>query len=353
MSNLFRELIKKVGSGTHTSESLSREEAKTAMAMILRQEATPAQIGAFIIAHRIKRPTGIELAGMLDAYEELGPRLHLEGCPLSPPVRVVGVPYDGRSRTVPVTILTALLLVAAGVPVILHGGDRMPTKYGLPLVEIWHGLEIDFASLSLAASQEFFEATGLGFVYLPVHFPLAHQLVTYRDEIGKRPPIATAELIWTPCDGEPHLIAGYVHPPTENLFREALGLRGCTRYTTIKGLEGSCDLARNRTAIVGVGQRMGETWLNARLNVHPAEYELSGSDVPLASIETAIAQMHAILQGEPSDLAPSAILNGGFYLWHCGVCASLESGLAQAKDMFASGKVLQTLNRLRQTRDRL
>ncbi|HAG81062.1 MAG TPA: hypothetical protein DCL61_07785, partial [Cyanobacteria bacterium UBA12227] len=75
MSNAFRELLKKVGSGTHTGEDLSRQEAEMATRMMLLQEATPAQIGAFMIAHRIKRPTSEEIAGMLDAYDKLGPKL--------------------------------------------------------------------------------------------------------------------------------------------------------------------------------------------------------------------------------------------------------------------------------------
>lgn len=75
MSAVFRELLKKVGSGPHTSEDLSRAESASAMRMMLMKEATPAQIGAFLIAHRIKRPTGEELAGMLDAYDELGPKM--------------------------------------------------------------------------------------------------------------------------------------------------------------------------------------------------------------------------------------------------------------------------------------
>jgi anthranilate phosphoribosyltransferase len=61
MSNAFRELLKKVGSGVHTGKDLTREEAATATRMMLLQEATPAQIGAFMIAHRIKRPTSEEL----------------------------------------------------------------------------------------------------------------------------------------------------------------------------------------------------------------------------------------------------------------------------------------------------
>jgi anthranilate phosphoribosyltransferase len=75
MSREFRELLKKISSGTHTGEDLTREEAAKALTLMLHQEATPAQIGAFLIAHRIKRPTGAELAGMLDVYEQLGPRI--------------------------------------------------------------------------------------------------------------------------------------------------------------------------------------------------------------------------------------------------------------------------------------
>ncbi len=78
-------------------------------------------IDAFLIGHRIKRPTGEELAGMLDAYDELGPKLQpLSGSPIT---LVLGISYDGRTRTVPISPLIALLLATAGQPVVMHGGD--------------------------------------------------------------------------------------------------------------------------------------------------------------------------------------------------------------------------------------
>src|SRR5919199_736476 len=253
MSNAFRELLKKVGSGVHTGEDLSREEAATATRMMLLQEATPAQLGAFMIAHRIKRPSSEELAGMLDAYDQIGPKLQpwgmghgrvaqwhsgrveeftsspphsLTPSPPAQPVMVFGTPYDGRSRTAPVTPLTALILATAGVPVVMHGGDCMPTKYGVPLIEMCQGLGVDFSKLTLAQVEQLLETTGLGFIYLPQHFPEAQGLVPYRDQIGKRPPTATMELMWCPYAGDAHVVAGYVHPPTENRFRETFELRG-------------------------------------------------------------------------------------------------------------------------------
>jgi len=399
MSNAFRELLKKVGSGVHTGKNLTREEAAAATRMMLLQEATPAQIGAFMIAHRIKRPTSEEVAGMLDAYDELGPKLQLKGLgtgqyfsttpsfsqsrsdfgvsaatelvevqsnadahggslipngqarersdSLTQPVMVFGIPYDGRSRTAPVTSLTALLLTTVGVPVVMHGGDCMPTKYGIPLIEIWQGLGVDFSKLTLTQVEQLLQTTGLGFVYLPQHFPQAQGLVPYRDQIGKRPPAATMELIWCPYVGDTHIVAGYVHPPTESRFMETFELRGVANFTLVKGLEGSCDLPRDRTAIIAFRQSSSSSTFE-RLLLHPRDYGFAGMEVPLDSATQLLAQMQDVLNGKSSELMPAAIWNGGFYLWRCGICSDLPTGFTKAEALFTSGKVAQKLEEISQ-----
>ncbi len=339
MSNAFRELLRKVGSGPHTGENLSRDQAKAATRMMLLQEATPAQIGAFMIAHRIKRPTGEELAGMLDAYQELGPRL--QPIESAYPVTVMCLPYDGRSRTAPISPLTALILTSAGVSVILHGGDRMPTKEGVSLIELWQELGVHWERLSLDQVQQVLQTTGLGFVYLTNHFPLAAGLVTYRDQIGKRPPFATLELMWSPYAGEAHVVCGFVHPPTENLFREAFARRGTTNFTTVKGLEGSCDLPRDRTAIIGIHTSEFE-----RRNLVPRDYGFAAKDSLLTSTPEWSATVQAVLEGKPSELTQAAVWNGGFYLWRCGVCPDLTAGLVKAEAVLTQGIAAQKLGQI-------
>lgn len=338
MSHAFRALLQKIGSGPHTGESLTREEAAAATRMMLRQEATPAQIGAFMIAHRIRRPTGAELAGMLDAYQELGPVLRAID---SQPV-VLGVPYDGRTRTAPIAPLVALILATAGCPVILHGSDRMPTKAGDPLILFWQGLGVDWTQLTLDQVQSLLEQVGLGFVYLPTHFPLAQGLVPYREQIGKRPPFATMELMWCPYDGMAHVVSGFVHPPTEAMFQAAFALRGVETFTTVKGLEGSCDLPRERTAIVGLGK--GDQL--ERLHLHPRDFHFDASNVPLDSLPVVLQAMQDTLNGKPSEWMQSTLWNGGFYLWRCGVSQSLEAGIAEAETLLTRGQVKQTLQTL-------
>lgn len=338
MSEEFRELLKKVGSGKHTHKDLTREEAAIATKMMLLQEATPAQIGAFMISHRIKRPTPVELAGMLDAYDGLGPQLQL--LPNNEKkVVVFGIPYDGRSRTAPVNVITALILAVFGVPAIMHGGDCMPTKYGVPLIDIWRGLGLDFSQLSLAKAGELLEKTGFGFFYIPNHFKLANDLVTYREQIGKRPPAATVELVWSPYpESQIHLMAGYVHPPTEARFRETFNLRGITDFTLVKGLEGSCDLHRSHTNIIAINNpKVPEGF--EYLKIDPRDYGFAGKDVGLESTPRLVSALEEVLEGKPSELRQSAIWNGGFCLWRFGVCGDISEGLVKAEEAIATGKV--------------
>ncbi|CAN1209953.1 anthranilate phosphoribosyltransferase family protein [Tumidithrix helvetica PCC 7403] len=331
MSKVFRELLRKVGSGRHTGKDLSRQEAELATKMILEQEATPAQIGAFMIAHRIKRPTGVELAGMLDAYDQLGGRV--EALDSEQTVLVLGSPYDGRSRTAPISPIASLILASAGCPTILHGGDRMPTKDGLPLIDIWQALGVNWQQLSLAQVRQVLSATNLGFVYLPKHFPLAQGIVPYRDQVGKRPPFATLELIWVPYLGKTLTVSGFVHPPTETNIREAFALRGVTEFATIKGLEGSVDLPRDRTAILGIHR--GGTF--ERLTLSARDYNLQGKDVEIAEALEMSQMILSTLKGLPSEYMQSAIWNGGFYLWLSGISADLQSGLDRAKEILNTG----------------
>ena len=344
MSDEFRELLIKVGSGTHTSKSLTRTETATATKMMLLQEATPAQIGAFAIAHRIKRPTPEELAGILDAFEALGAKL--TPCPhhSHQPI-VLGNPYDGRSRTVPVTVITALILATANLPVVMHGGDCMPTKYGIPLIEIWQKLGVDYSSSNLAQTQSIYDRLGIGLVYLPQHFVAAHKFVPFREQIGKRPPFATAELAWCPIAGEANLVAGFVHPPTEERFRNTFSIRNTNNFTLVKGLEGSCDLARSRTGIIAMS-KSGKDF--ERLLLDPKDYGLNGSDLPLESSAQVISLTKEVLQGERNPLLPAAILNGGFYLWRFKIAPDLKAGFALAEEFLTTGKVDHKLTQLQE-----
>ncbi len=335
--NQFRDLLKQVGSGTHTSKSLSRKESAIATELMLREQATPAQIGAFMIAQRIKRPTPTELAGMLDAYDRLGPKLtEIES---EYPVTVFCNPYDGRSRTAPITPLTALTLAAADCPAVIPGGDRMPTKMGLPTVDIWRALGLEISRLSLDQVQPILASTGIGFIYQPTHFPLAEAMVPYRQQIGKRPTLATVEIMWSPYAGKSNLVSGYVHPPTEERTQLTFTQRRTPFFTTVKGLEGSCDLSRDRTAILGLNELKAGELHTERLLLHPRDYGFAGADPAFLPLAQLIKQYWEVLEGKENEIGRSAIWNSGFYLWRVGRVESLEQGFELGRSLLKTGAV--------------
>jgi len=318
----FRELIGKVGSGEHTSTGLDRDEAREAMQLMLSGALPGAQLAAFLIAHRIRRPTPLELAGMLEAYRSHGPVLQTPGRhPLC-----FAVPYDGRSRTAPLLPLLALCLAASDQAVVLHGGNPMPVKYGITLAELFAALGIEWRGLPLAQLQQRLDRHGLALTHQPDHFAAAEQLVEVRDLIGKRPPVASLELLWTPHRGPHRLVSGFVHPPTEARAWEALAAVGETDILTIKGLEGSTDLPTTRAGITA-RLRAGAV---ERLLLHPRDHGISAAEVPWSDLDAWRDQALAALCGE-GPLAEPLLWNLAAQLYLADRFADLAAALEQAR----------------------
>ena len=325
---------------------MSREEAADALQLILDQEATPAQIGAFLIAHRIRRPEPQELTGMLDTYRRSGPLLH--SAPGAHPPLCFGMPFDGRTRTAPIYPITCLILLASSQPVVLQGGDRMPIKYGITAIDLFQALGLDLRGLSLNQVQEGFNRHGFALIHQPDHFPLAESLISYREELGKRPPVASLELMWTAHQGDHLLVSGFVHPPTESRAWEALRLADETNLITVKGLEGGTDLPIGRACITArVAGEKAE-----RLILHPRDHGCHEADVEWTDKTTWTENALAALQGR-GPLLKAALWNTGAYLWFSGRASTLAEGLQHAKESLNSGAALQTLHQLQSWRNDL
>ncbi|MEO1002155.1 MAG: anthranilate phosphoribosyltransferase family protein [Cyanobacteria bacterium J06638_7] len=338
----FKDLLRRIGSGEHTSKGLSREEAAESLELMLNGGASPAQIGAFLIAHRIRRPEPQELAGMLDTYRRLGPKLRGGGPAGATSLPLCfGMPFDGRSRTAPVFPLTALVLLAAGRPVVLQGGERMPVKYGVTALELFAALGVDLSGLAIEALQEGFQSQGLALIHQPDHFPLAQSLIPYREDLGKRPPVASLELLWTAHQGEHLLVSGFVHPPTEARAWQALEQAGEGRVVTVKGLEGSTDLPTSRACVTAAV----DNGSSQRLILHPRDHNCYGPELAWEGSQAWTAAALEALDGS-GPLAKPLLWNGGCYLWFSDRSQPLEAALEQARHLISGGAVKAALQRL-------
>ena len=335
----FKQHLRKVGSGEHTSKGMTREEAADALDLMLSGEASPAQIGAFLIAHRIRRPEPQELTGMLDTYRTLGPVITSHEGQTAP--MCFGMPFDGRTRTAPIYPLTTLALLACGQPVVLQGGDRMPIKYGVTAIDLFRSLGLDLGGLSLETVQAGFHQNGFALIHQPDHFPVADTLISYREELGKRPPVASLELLWTPHQGQHLLVSGFVHPPTESRAWEALKLAGETDLLTVKGLEGGTDLPIGRACITA-RVREGKA---ERLILHPRDHGCHDADTEWSDIDSWRDLALEALNGR-GPLSDALRWNAAVYLWFAGKADSLEAGIVQAKTVLENGRAAAQLTQL-------
>ena len=335
----FKNYLRKIGSGEKTSRSMTREESADALSLILTEIPSPAQIGAFLIAHRIRRPEPEELAGMIDTYLKFGPQFISEQGTY-PPI-CFGIPFDGRTKTAPIYPLTTLILLSAGQPIVLHGGNRMPVKYGITTQELFSTLGLNLKGLTIDNVNHGFSKNGLAFIYQPEHFPLAESLITYRDAIGKRPPIASMELLWTAHQGEHLLISGFVHSPTEERHWKTLELLDENNLITVKGLEGSIDLPIGKACKISRVQNGNIE----RITLHSKTYNYSGKDISFKNLETWKEQAIQAMNNE-GPLKDSLIWNSGVYLWAAGLTKTIDLGISQAKSLIQSGSMKSTLSSL-------
>ncbi|NJP11790.1 MAG: hypothetical protein HC866_21875, partial [Leptolyngbyaceae cyanobacterium RU_5_1] len=85
-----------------------------------------------------------------------------------------------------------------------------------------------------------------------------------------------------------------------------------------------------------------------RLHLHPRDFGFESRNVPLESVTQVVDAMKTTLDGQPSEMMQSALWNGGFYLWRCGACPSIQDGIAETEKLLTQGKVKQKLWEIQQ-----
>src|SRR2546422_2409764 len=120
MSSTMQTLIAKVGKGEKGAKDLTHDEAKEAMRLLLEGVATPAQVGSFLVAMRIKSESVSELAAFTATAREYAPPL-----PMPPELGLVDIPtYAGKQDSWHVLLPAAIVAAAAVVPVLFFFSSR-------------------------------------------------------------------------------------------------------------------------------------------------------------------------------------------------------------------------------------
>lgn len=202
----FAPFVATLGRGPGRSRALTREEARTAFGMVLRGEADPHQVGAFLMLLRFRGEDAEEITGMVEAA-----RIHAGLGRPNPVWGEVAVDLDwpsygaGRTRGAPWFLLAALALAHAGVTVLMHGSNEF--SGGIPV-------EAAMAELVLRPDDPRISLKTSRFAYVPLRVmaPAMDRLLDMRRLFGLRSPVNTAARLLNPADAAAG-VDGVFHPP--------------------------------------------------------------------------------------------------------------------------------------------
>ncbi len=237
----FAPFVRILGKGKTGSRSLNIDEARQAMGMILRGEATGEQIGAFLMLLRVKEESSEELAGFVQAARDV------IAAPGGIDVDLDWSSYAGKRRQLPWFLLAIFALVDAGYRVFLHGSSghttgRLYTEaalqwLGVPACSNWNDVQQRMASDRFA------------FMPLPTMCPPLQQLIDLRNILGLRSPVHSLVRLLNPLDA-PHSIQSIFHPPYAPRHQQAAADIGHRRTAVFKGEGGEVERRPEATCTV-------------------------------------------------------------------------------------------------------
>lgn len=325
---MFIKLLKEVGRGKRGSRDLSYEEALEAAEIIFAGKVTPAQLGAFFAAERIKMESVEELQAFVEVL-----RRHAKREPVLEGIDCAG-PYDGRKKSFFASFATAFVTSAAGLPTTLHGTSSMPPKWGITLQDILKEAHMEPERLP---REVFLRAAGeTGVLYAPAEQwcpPLA-ALRPLRLELDMRTIINTAEKL-VDYSQSPYLIFGVFHNTVFDRMAQLAQKLAYHKALIVQGVEGSEDLHIDRpTRTYYVSG--GEATLHV---VSPDSYGLETAVPEMGwTAREQVSMTEAVLQGTgPMAFVNQVLLNAAVRLHLADRVSSMEEGLYTCKALLDEG----------------
>jgi anthranilate phosphoribosyltransferase len=234
--------IKDIGRGKDGARALGRAQAADLMGLILDQQVSDLELGAFCIAMRIKGETPEEMAGFLDATH-----LRLNKVRTGQAPTVVLPSYNGARKLPVLTPLLALLLAREGVAVVLHGTATEDKRVSSQAVLTELGIAASGPSPQVPAGEVVWVPTGVLNAGL-------ERLLSVRRVVGLRNPGHSLVKLMNPCDpnsGPALVVSSYTHPEYLRSMSDTFALTG-QHALLLRGTEGESVADARRTPAMDV-----------------------------------------------------------------------------------------------------
>ncbi len=279
-------------------EDLGAPDTAWVMDRVLSAEATPAQLAGFLVAMRAKGETAAEITGLAETMLRHASRFTV-------PRRAVDVVGTGgdQAHTVNISSMAAVVVAAAGAPVVKHGGRAASSACGTADVLEALGVAIDLPAAGVAACVA---EAGIGFCFAPVFHPAMRHAAGTRRELGVPTAMNVLGPLTNPAQPAAALI-GCAFPTMPPVIAAVLAARG-TSALVVRGDDGLDELTTAGTSTVRVvsgGEVRTETLDPADLGIAGSTHEdLRGGD---ASVNA--RAFRTLLAGERGPVRDAVLLN--------------------------------------------
>ncbi|MDB5474072.1 MAG: trpD [Devosia sp.] len=315
---------------------LTGEEMRDVMRIIMAGEATPSQIGAFLMGMRVKGETVGEIAAAVSILRE-------QMVPVKAPeeaIDIVGTGGDGLG-SLNISTTTALVVAAAGVPVAKHGNRALSSRSGASQVLEALGVKLD---LTPAQIERTIAEVGIGFMFAPSHHPAMRHVGPSRSEIGVRTLFNLLGPQSNPAGVRRYLLGVYAQQWVEPVAAALLANRAIKAWV-VHSSEGLDELSTSGTNFVA---QISNGDLRS-FELHPEQVGLQVTDPKdLLGGEPAdnASAMTALLDGAQGAYRETVLLNAGAALLIADKADSIQDGIALARQTIDSGAAKDKLARL-------
>ena len=322
MSDALKPLIDAAANGP-----LTREQAQTAFGILFEGEATPSQIGGFLMALRTRGETVDEYAA---AAAVMRAKCHAVSAPAGA-MDIVGTGGDGKN-TLNISTATAFVVAGAGVTVAKHGNRNLSSKSGASDALTQMGLNVMVGS---EVVEKALNEAGIGFMMAPMHHPAIAHVMPTRAELGTRTIFNILGPLTNPAGVKRQLTGAF----SRDLIRpmaETLGQLGSEKAWLVHGSDGTDELT-----ITGV------SWVSALENGQVTDFEVNPEDagLPIHPFEDIIggtpeenaSDFNALLDGVQNAYRDAVLLNSAAALVVADVATDLKQGVEMARTSIDSG----------------
>lgn len=320
-------------------EDLSEEEMVQVTNFIMEGQASPAQIGSFLTALRLKGETVNEIVGAAKVMREKALKVKYEAPVV---IDTCGTGGDG-SNTFNISTTAAFIVAAAGIPVAKHGNRAMSSRCGSADLLEALGIKVD---LPPERVEKCLKEAGIGFLFAPAFHSAMKHVVGPRRELGFRTIFNVLGPLTNPAGANCQLLGVYDSDLTEVLAK-VLQRLGVKRAMVVHGGGGLDELSlegANRVSFLKDGAIETFTFRAEDAGLETASNKLLRGETPSDNAQLTERILNGSEQGPPLAVV---LFNAAAALMVAGVVSDFRTGIAMARQLINDGRAHEKLQQLR------